>query len=146
MMESWLTERQSKSTSAADFANSKDNRGPEILVVTGAFLGLTWFSVLLRFYVRLQITNSFQLDDWLMLSGIVSYLCHFSQPRRTEANDDLLGYFHCQCGISHRRCILGTGKTQCGSPRIRKDTGVEGTSPSSNWRAYLSSPSPSANC
>lgn len=54
-----------------DLANSKDNRGPEILVVMGAFLGLSWFSVILRCYVRIWITNSFQADDWLMLVSIV---------------------------------------------------------------------------
>jgi hypothetical protein len=51
-----------------------ENRGWELNVVTGIFLGLSWFSVLTRCYVRTVITKSFEIDDWCMLVAIVSYV------------------------------------------------------------------------
>ena len=47
-------------------------RSEAILVVTAVFLGLSQFTVLLRFYVRLRIVRSFGTDDWIMFIAMVS--------------------------------------------------------------------------
>ncbi|TPX06945.1 uncharacterized protein E0L32_011169 [Thyridium curvatum] len=41
--------------------------GGSLIGVASTFLVLTWVSVFLRFYVRTQLTNGFQSDDWFML-------------------------------------------------------------------------------
>lgn len=41
--------------------------GQPLVVVCAIFLGLTWISCSLRFFVRLKITRSFEMDDWLMV-------------------------------------------------------------------------------
>ena len=46
--------------------NPNDNNGGALVATCIAFLVLTWFSVLIRFYTRIFITKSFQGDDWLM--------------------------------------------------------------------------------
>jgi hypothetical protein len=35
------------------------------------FLVLTWISVILRCFVRIQITQAFDIDDWLMGASLV---------------------------------------------------------------------------
>jgi hypothetical protein len=44
----------------------EDYNGGQLVVVAVIFLVITWISVLLRVFVRVQITKSFQADDWLM--------------------------------------------------------------------------------
>jgi hypothetical protein len=51
-------------------ANS-ENRGGDLVVVTTIFLALSWFSVSTRVGVRVFLTNSFDIDDWLMLLALV---------------------------------------------------------------------------
>ena len=41
--------------------------GGALVGTAATFLALTYFSVLLRTYVRAVLTNGFQVDDWLML-------------------------------------------------------------------------------
>jgi hypothetical protein len=50
----------------------EEYNGEQLVVVAVIFLAITWISVLLRVFVRLQITNSFQTDDWLMSVAQVS--------------------------------------------------------------------------
>lgn len=50
--------------------------GGSLIGVASTFLVLTWVSVFLRFYVRTQLTNGFQSDDWFMLVAQVSQLWH----------------------------------------------------------------------
>ncbi|KAK2000362.1 integral membrane family protein [Colletotrichum falcatum] len=45
---------------------SESNGGP-LAATAVAFLVLSWFSVLLRCYVRAFMTNGFQVDDWFMV-------------------------------------------------------------------------------
>jgi len=63
-----------------------ENRGWELNAVGGVFLGLAWISVLMRCYVRLRLTNSFQLDDWLMLAAVVSIPFWKMILSRSQAN------------------------------------------------------------
>jgi hypothetical protein len=51
--------------------NPNDYNGGELVVVSVIFLSLTAVAVLLRFYTRVFVTKSFQLDDWLMLVSLV---------------------------------------------------------------------------
>ncbi|CAI4210221.1 unnamed protein product [Parascedosporium putredinis] len=46
--------------------------GDSLVATASAFLGLTLISVLLRIYVRVFMTNSFQMDDWFMVFAQVS--------------------------------------------------------------------------
>jgi hypothetical protein len=60
-----------------------DYNGDELVGVASAFLGLSSFAVLLRFYVRLRITKSFAADDWLMLvSQVTTHDAYYSQFSR----------------------------------------------------------------
>lgn len=43
-----------------------DYNGGQLVAVAAVFLTITSISVLLRVFVRTQITKSFQIDDWLM--------------------------------------------------------------------------------
>jgi hypothetical protein len=51
---------------------SQDNRGPELVAIMATFLALKWISVVLRCFVRIQITKSFEADDWLMATSLVN--------------------------------------------------------------------------
>jgi hypothetical protein len=52
--------------------NSDDDyNGGQLVVISVIFLALTYLSVLLRFFVRIVITKSFQYDDYLMLAAQV---------------------------------------------------------------------------
>lgn len=46
--------------------------GDSLVATASVFLGLTLISVLLRIYVRVFMTNSFQMDDWFMVFAQVS--------------------------------------------------------------------------
>ena len=50
--------------------------GGQLVTVSAVFLAITWISVLLRVFVRLQITKSFQAEDWLMSVSQVSCFDH----------------------------------------------------------------------
>lgn len=52
--------------------SSQDNRGPELVAIMAAFLVLTWISVVLRCFVGIQISKSFEADDWLMATSLVN--------------------------------------------------------------------------
>lgn len=52
--------------------SSQDNRGPELVAIMATFLVLTWVSVVLRCFVRIQITKAFEADDWLMVTSQVN--------------------------------------------------------------------------
>lgn len=52
--------------------DSQENRGWQLNVVVVVFLSLSWLTVATRLYVRLILTKSFQIDDWLMLIALVS--------------------------------------------------------------------------
>ncbi len=49
-----------------------DSNGTSLLVTAVATLVISWLSVALRTYVRAGMTMSFQVDDWVMLAGLVS--------------------------------------------------------------------------
>lgn len=51
--------------------SDSDYNGGQLVAISVIFLVLTYLSVLLRFFVRLFITKSFQIDDWLMLAAQV---------------------------------------------------------------------------
>jgi hypothetical protein len=44
-----------------------DYNGWQLVAVASTFIALTYMAVLLRFFVRIVISKSFQLDDYLML-------------------------------------------------------------------------------
>ena len=46
-------------------------KGGRLLGSCVAILSLSWTSVFLRCYVRMFLTGGFQLDDWLMIVGMV---------------------------------------------------------------------------
>jgi hypothetical protein len=43
--------------------SSQDNRRPELVAMMATFLTLTWVSVMLRRFVRIQITKTFAVED-----------------------------------------------------------------------------------
>lgn len=51
--------------------DTSEYNGLELILTVVIVLTLAYASVLLRCYVRLRITNAFQLDDWLMLISLV---------------------------------------------------------------------------
>ncbi|KAF8860571.1 hypothetical protein BDZ45DRAFT_724503 [Acephala macrosclerotiorum] len=53
--------------------SSSDYNGNQLVTVAAIFLTLTYIAVLLRCYVRIRITNAFQLDDWLMVISQVVF-------------------------------------------------------------------------
>lgn len=48
-------------------SEDNDYNGGQLVAIAVIFLILTYLSTLLRFFVRIVITKSFQIDDWLML-------------------------------------------------------------------------------
>jgi hypothetical protein len=68
----------------------QDNRGPALVAITVTFLILTWVSVLLRFFVRIRLTKSFDADDWLMAISLVSTT--FLDMRRQP--NSMTGHFY----------------------------------------------------
>jgi hypothetical protein len=50
---------------------STDNNGIALLVTVIVMLIISWLSVASRVYVRAVMTRSFQVDDWVMLAGLV---------------------------------------------------------------------------
>jgi len=51
-----------------------DSNGLGLLVTGIVTLAVSWLSVGLRTYVRAVMTGSFQVDDWIMLAGLVCTL------------------------------------------------------------------------
>lgn len=51
-----------------------DSNGIGLLVAATVTLFISWLSVALRTYVRAGMTMSFQVDDWVMLAGLVCAL------------------------------------------------------------------------
>lgn len=49
-----------------------DSNGVGLLVAAIVTLVISWLSVALRTYVRAGMIKSFQVDDWVMLAGLVS--------------------------------------------------------------------------
>jgi hypothetical protein len=64
-----------------NLTNVKDYNGNELVVVCIIFLVLTLISVLLRCFVRIQITRAFSADDWFMLLAQVSANCTYSSNK-----------------------------------------------------------------
>jgi hypothetical protein len=52
-----------------------DSNGAGLLIAAAVTLTIAWISVALRTYVRVHMTRSFQVDDWVMLAGLVRALC-----------------------------------------------------------------------
>lgn len=49
-----------------------EDRSNDILTVTWLFLALTWFTIILRVYVRgYLLSNTWGKDDWSMVATIV---------------------------------------------------------------------------
>lgn len=63
---------------------------PCLIVVATAIvtLNLTWFSVVLRGYVRAILVKSFQMDDWMLLVAQVRH-CRV-QPRCYDRDNMLI--------------------------------------------------------
>ncbi|KAI2642564.1 hypothetical protein GGS21DRAFT_178478 [Xylaria nigripes] len=53
-----------------------DNRGPELAAVTGAFLGLSAITVLLRCYVRLVVLRIFRPEDYLAAGTLMLFIAY----------------------------------------------------------------------
>ncbi|TVY34859.1 hypothetical protein LSUB1_G005407 [Lachnellula subtilissima] len=50
-----------------------ENRGPELAVVFGLFLGLTWLFVALRVYVKSFLSKSWGADDYLLIISLMLF-------------------------------------------------------------------------
>lgn len=66
---------------AGDTALLDQYNGGSLVITAVVLLVLTWISVMLRTYVRAFMTNSFQMDDWLML---VAQVCNEWNRARQE--------------------------------------------------------------
>ncbi|EFQ28128.1 integral membrane family protein [Colletotrichum graminicola M1.001] len=53
--------------------NLSESNGGALVATAVSFLVLSWFSVLLRCYVRAFMTNGFQVDDWFMVVAQVIF-------------------------------------------------------------------------
>ncbi|TKA75538.1 hypothetical protein B0A55_03539 [Friedmanniomyces simplex] len=73
----------SRFTPLVDDAYCNANNAPEILGVTGAFLGTALLSIALRFYVRIRMLKFVGAEDYIMLSagllGIGVYVCFIGE-------------------------------------------------------------------
>jgi len=54
--------------------NSEYNAGPLVAIIA-LFLTLTLISVILRLYVRLRITDAFEIDDYLICAAQINFVC-----------------------------------------------------------------------
>lgn len=61
---------------AQDPTVSTESNGSALVGTAVVFLVLSWFSVLLRTYVRVIMLKSYRADDWFMLVAQVSPLPH----------------------------------------------------------------------
>jgi hypothetical protein len=52
--------------------SSTDNRAPQLVAVTAAFLVLVIFSIVLRVFTRLRVVKWLGIDDWLMVCAVVA--------------------------------------------------------------------------
>jgi hypothetical protein len=50
-----------------------ENRGPQVHAVLIPFIILSWIVVGLRCYVKLFMTKSFKIDDWLALAALARW-------------------------------------------------------------------------
>ena len=66
----------------SDQVNLDEYNGEPLKVAACTFLGLTYFSVGLRTYVRSTLTRSFLVDDWLMLVSLVCFSSMFERRPR----------------------------------------------------------------
>lgn len=62
--------------------NLAENNGSALAITAATFLALTYFSVILRVYVRVWLTKSFLADDWLML--VAQVCCPI--PKRSSSD------------------------------------------------------------
>ena len=62
-----------------------ENRGPEILAVCGALVGLALVVVLLRIYVRARMVRHVGVDDWTIIAAMVCSTCLRSSPSTISA-------------------------------------------------------------
>ncbi|OCK77317.1 hypothetical protein K432DRAFT_249536, partial [Lepidopterella palustris CBS 459.81] len=51
-------------------------RGPQVVAVMATLLVLSWITILLRCYVRTQISKSFGLDDWLAVAALAFFTAY----------------------------------------------------------------------
>ncbi|KAJ0388188.1 hypothetical protein COL922a_000819 [Colletotrichum nupharicola] len=58
-----------------------ESNGGALVATAVTFLILSWFSVVLRVYVRAFMTKGFQADDWLMLVAQASRACPTLQQK-----------------------------------------------------------------
>ncbi|KAF2438305.1 hypothetical protein P171DRAFT_504428 [Karstenula rhodostoma CBS 690.94] len=56
-------------------ALSKDNLGPDLLVVAWVFASISLIVVIMRTYVRVHILRRFNIDDWLIYLTFILALC-----------------------------------------------------------------------
>jgi hypothetical protein len=52
-------------------AHSSENLGPALVAIAWVFAAFSAIVIAFRIYVRLKITNRFQIDDWLILFTFV---------------------------------------------------------------------------
>ena len=50
---------------------ASENLGPTLIIVAWVFAAIAISIIAVRCYVRLRITNRFQIDDWLILFTLV---------------------------------------------------------------------------
>lgn len=55
-----------------DGIDLSENNSHKLVITAVVFLALTYTCVALRTYTRAFLTKAFQLDDWIMLVGLVS--------------------------------------------------------------------------
>ncbi len=54
--------------------DASENGGPSLIAVTTVFLVLGWLSVSSRTAVRIFLSGTFAVDDWLMIVALVCFL------------------------------------------------------------------------
>lgn len=99
---------------AQDPTVSTESNGGALVATAATFLALTWFSVILRTYVRAIMLKGFQADDWLMLMAQVRVALFFLflDGLMEFILIVLVGQLHNQLLIHTRRCPLRLGTTQ----------------------------------
>jgi hypothetical protein len=84
-----------------------DNDGPTLVAVTTVFLVFTWLSVCARAGTRIFLTNTFAVDDWLMVTTLVS-----STPAMIDSNrsDNRKVNFTLMAGFIYAGVHFGLGR------------------------------------
>lgn len=57
--------------SSTEDVDLSENNSHKLVITAVVFLALTYICVALRTYARAFLMKAFQLDDWLMLIGLV---------------------------------------------------------------------------